>query len=144
MPTSTEAILCRVASMPRRSGSAQLARRIGSRIRTLRLEAGITQEALAWSCDLAKAYLSQVEAGKRIPSVPALISIARRIGVDPVDLLAIDPKNATHAVLDALRRFDREAVEAGLRAAGLYRQPALRHLRVAEPTPPTRRRRAKT
>ncbi len=58
--------------------------------------------------------------------------------------LAIDPKNATHAVLDALRRFDREAVEAGLRAAGLYRQPALRHLRVAEPAPPTRRRRAKT
>lgn len=129
--------------MPRRPGSAQLARRIGARIRALRQEAGLTQEGLAWSCDLAKAYLSQIESGKRLPSLSALCNIARRVGVDPIDLLAIDPRNPKHALVDAVRRSDRESVESALRATGLYRHATPRQLRVAEATSQAQGRKAR-
>lgn len=128
--------------MPRRSGSAHLARRIGARIRALRQEAGLTQEALAWSCELAKAYLSQVESGKRLPSIPVLFTIARRVGADPIDLLAVDARNPKHALVDAVRRFDRESVDVALRALGVYHQATPRQLRVAEaPLPRARKTR---
>jgi len=67
--------------MPRPPGSDQLAKRLGARIRRLRERAKLTQERLAWDCDLGKGYLSQVEAGKRLPSLAVLSAIAGRIGV---------------------------------------------------------------
>src|ERR1700677_4384970 len=67
--------------MPRPPGSDQLAKRLGARIRRLRERAKITQEKLAWDCDLGKGYLSQVEAGKRLPSLAVLGAFAKRLGV---------------------------------------------------------------
>ena len=76
--------------MPRPSGTATLAKRLGARLRALRVEAGITQEALAWESDIAKPYLSQVEAGKRLPSIAVLSALAKRLGVQLVDVVALD------------------------------------------------------
>lgn len=104
--------------MPRRSGTASFARRLGARIRMLRREAKLTQENLAWSCDLAKPYLSQVEAGKRLPSLPVLVAVAKRLGVEPADLLALNPKNERLVLLDALRRNDQKDVASTLRKLG--------------------------
>ncbi len=100
--------------MPRPSGTAKLARRLGARVRELRVEAGMTQESLAWECDLSKPYLSQVEAGKRLPSIAVLDAIARRLGLRVADLVAIDATDPRLRLLDAARRKERAAVKAAL------------------------------
>jgi len=101
--------------MPSRLGSATLARRIGVRIRALRQEAKVTQERLAWDCDLDKGYLSQVEAGKRVPSVPVLVAIARRLRLEPADLLCFPGSRPRLRLLEAARKGDRKGVEDALR-----------------------------
>jgi transcriptional regulator with XRE-family HTH domain len=67
--------------MPRPAGSARLAKQVGARIRELRERANVTQEQLAWSSDLGKGYLSQIEAGKRLPSLAVLGAIAKSLRV---------------------------------------------------------------
>jgi transcriptional regulator with XRE-family HTH domain len=95
--------------MPRRAGPASLARGLGKRIRALRGEAGLTQERLAWDCDLNKGYMSQVEAGKHIPSLPVLLAIAKRLGVELGDIVYFDLRQPRHRLVDALRRGDMDA-----------------------------------
>ncbi len=101
--------------MPRRTGSATLARRIGARIRALRNEAEITQERLALECRIDKGYLSQIESGKRLPSIPTLLAVARELKVEGADLLGFDLSHPRLALLDATRRRDRAAIDAALR-----------------------------
>ncbi len=86
-------------------------------MRALRQEAKITQETLAWDCGFGKGFLSQVESGVCAPSLAALYVLARRLGVDVVDLLAIDQRNAAHRLLEALRRGDRDAAMKELDAS---------------------------
>ncbi len=97
--------------MPRRSAPGPLARSLGARVRHLREEANITQEKLAWDCGFAKGFLSQVEAGKSMPSLAALVALAKRLGVDPIDVLATDLRKPLHRVVDAVRRTDRDAIQ---------------------------------
>ncbi len=75
--------------MPRTKRNPELARQIGKRIQSLRLTAGLTQEALAWDCDLDKGYLSNVESGRRLPSLVVVFALAKRIGCEPGALLEI-------------------------------------------------------
>ena len=70
--------------MPRSRDQGRIARELGAQIHALRLKAELTQEKLAWRCDLNKGYLSQIEAGKRIPSVMVLIELARELNVPVV------------------------------------------------------------
>ena len=100
--------------MPRRSASGPLARSLGARVRELREEAHLTQEKLAWDCGFAKGFLSQVEAGKSVPSLAALVVLARRLGVDPIDVLAMDLRKPLHRLVDAVRRNDPDAVQEQL------------------------------
>ncbi|MBK8170527.1 MAG: helix-turn-helix transcriptional regulator [Sandaracinaceae bacterium] len=100
--------------MPRRPGSVAFARKLGARIRSIRKEEQLTQEKLAWDADLAKAYLSQVEAGKRLPSLPALLSLAKRLDVELADLVGFDLDRPRLALLDAARRADRDGVRVAL------------------------------
>jgi transcriptional regulator with XRE-family HTH domain len=99
--------------------NARLARAIGARIRLLRDEVGLTQEKLAWECDLTKGYLSQVEAGKRTASIPALAALAGRLGVLVADLVAADLSEPRLALLEAARRRDSKGVELAVRKLGL-------------------------
>jgi transcriptional regulator with XRE-family HTH domain len=73
--------------VPSLAGSSALARRVGARVRAVRVATGITQEALAWEAGVSKGYVSLVEAGKRIPSLPMLVKIAKRLGVTLSQLL---------------------------------------------------------
>jgi transcriptional regulator with XRE-family HTH domain len=109
--------------MPSRAGPLSLARQLGTRIRALRGEANLTQERLAWDCDLDKGYLSQVEAGKRIPSVPVLAMLAKRLGIELADLFVLRLTRPRLALLDAARRGDREGVQAALRRLELAESP---------------------
>lgn len=101
--------------MPRLPSSAALSRKLGARVRALRAEMKVTQERLAWDSDLDKGFLSQIESGKRMPSVAVLARIARRLGVEIADLFAFTSADPRLALLDAARRQDRDALQVSLR-----------------------------
>lgn len=125
--------------MPRQAGSAEMAARLGERVRQLRQEAGLTQEKLAWECDLAKPYLSQLEAGKRLASVPVLYRLAERLGLDVVDLLSVDAARPQHRLLEAYRRGDREGLRATVEGLGLSVERTVQESHAANPVVPGRR-----
>ncbi len=60
---------------------------IGDRIRDLRTEADLSQEKLAFACDLDRTYIGSVERGERNISVLNLKKIAKALKVKPADLL---------------------------------------------------------
>ena len=95
--------------------SPTLARRVGARIRTLRVEANLTQESVAWACEIPKAHLSRIERGERMPSLAVLFQIAKEIGVEAADLLAYDLKKPRLALLDASRRAELLQIKKALR-----------------------------
>ena len=59
---------------------------IAENLRDRRVQAGLTLDQLAQRTDLSTAHLSRIESGDRQPSVAALISLARALGV-PVGVL---------------------------------------------------------
>jgi len=73
----------------------QEAKLFGRRLRELRKERGLTQEALAESADLSGNYISDLELGLKVPSLTILVRLSQALGV---------------ATPDLLRDFTREAV----------------------------------
>ena len=59
-----------------------LKKKIGSRIRARREELRISQEDLAFRADVTATYLSQIEAGRRNPSLAVLYSICLALEMD--------------------------------------------------------------
>jgi transcriptional regulator with XRE-family HTH domain len=104
--------------MAPRPAPPRLARQLGNRIRALRLEANVTQEQLAWACNLNKGYMSRVESGKQIPSVPVLATMARELGVELTDLFAFDQTKPRARLVDAVRRGDADGVRRALHRLG--------------------------
>jgi transcriptional regulator with XRE-family HTH domain len=82
-------------------------RALGPRIRALREERGLTQERLARACGRSKGYLSDIEAGHRLPSLPVLAELAEHLQVELFDLF-VTPGVSPRA----------DAVEAGRPRAG--------------------------
>lgn len=56
-------------------------RRVGLRIKELRGELGMSQEAFAYSIEMSRTYLAEVEIGKRNVSIENIDRIARGLGV---------------------------------------------------------------
>ncbi|WP_311029289.1 helix-turn-helix domain-containing protein [Mesorhizobium koreense] len=61
-------------------------KRVGVNIQRLRRRLDFTQEELGERADVHQTYLSQVEGGRRNPSVDVLERIAKALKVDIVDL----------------------------------------------------------
>jgi transcriptional regulator with XRE-family HTH domain len=61
-------------------------RTLGETIRTLRKQAGFSQERLAEKADLSPVYISRIECGKENISVDAAMRIAKAVGVRLRDL----------------------------------------------------------
>lgn len=75
------------------------ARSLGATIRRLREERGLTQTQMG--APLTRAYVSLVEGGHALPSLPALLLIAARLDVDPCALLpSSGPHPWRYTVLD--------------------------------------------
>ena len=75
-----------IAAVPtrqRRSRDQAVAVAFGRRVREVRLEAGLTQEGLAEAAELHPTFISNVERGYRVPSVPTMLRLARGLGVPP-------------------------------------------------------------
>ena len=64
-------------------------KKVGQKIKELRLQQNLLQEFLAEKCNLSSAYISYVEQGKKKVSLKSIITIAQNLGVT-VDVLLGD------------------------------------------------------
>ncbi len=64
-------------------------RLVGQNFRKLRERQGLTQEAVADASGFSQQYLSDLERGRRNPTVISLYELAQALGVEPVDLLQV-------------------------------------------------------
>lgn len=60
----------------------------GKLVRKLRDDAGLTQEQLAHSTGLHRAYVSTLELGYRNVTLVIIVKLAKALGVEPKELLA--------------------------------------------------------
>ena len=72
---------------------------IGKRIRTLRRQAGLTQEQLAERANLSPSYLSHVERGTKRLSLDALEQIAEALAVPMTSLLTSQTSDGSAPLL---------------------------------------------
>lgn len=73
--------------MARRARDAKIAAEFGARLRALRLEAGLSQEALGDLAIVHRTYVSLVERGDATPTLYSVVRFAEALGVDPADLV---------------------------------------------------------
>lgn len=81
---------CRV---PRRPRDEDLTRWFGERVRDVRLQTDLSQEALAHASGLGRVYVGLVERGQVTPSLDTIVRLASALGVTPgrlVDDLGAD------------------------------------------------------
>jgi transcriptional regulator with XRE-family HTH domain len=69
-----------------RRREAQIQKRLGERVRRLRKQRGLSQEALALACDLDRTYIGGVERGERNISLINIYRIAEGLGAEARDL----------------------------------------------------------
>ena len=55
---------------------------IGPKLKNLRVAKGLTQEELADRSELTKGFISQMENGKTLPSIPTLVDLLQCLGTD--------------------------------------------------------------
>ena len=77
-------------SVPPRTVPHPALRRLGQRIRRLRVAKQWTQEDLAGECGLDRSYVSGLEVGRRNPTYLNLLRIAKTFGMPLVTLLDLD------------------------------------------------------
>jgi DNA-binding XRE family transcriptional regulator len=59
---------------------------VGARIRQLRSNAEMTQDALSDRCGIFRTYLSRIESGSANPTLVVLVALAESLGVEPAAL----------------------------------------------------------
>lgn len=76
--------------MPKRDREEELAiaAAFGVRVREVRLESGMTQEQLAEVAELHPTFISNIERGYRVPSLPTVLRLSKGLGVEAVELIA--------------------------------------------------------
>jgi transcriptional regulator with XRE-family HTH domain len=65
----------------------ELHRRFGETLRDLRMEKGLSQEQLAHQSELTRNYVSDLERGRKSPSLRTIARIAKTLGIPPHALL---------------------------------------------------------
>ena len=63
---------------------------VGRNVRRLRLECGLTQEQFAERSGFTQQYISDLERGRRNPTVVSLLELAQALEATPVALIAPD------------------------------------------------------
>lgn len=72
-----------VVSAKRRARDLEIAVAFGQRVREVRTEKDLTQEAVAEAAGLHPTFISNVERGYRVPTVPTMLRLAAGLGVEP-------------------------------------------------------------
>lgn len=73
---------------------------LGMRIKRIRIEEKKTQDELADMINSSRAYVAQIEAGTKIPSLEMVVTIANTLGVS-ADQLLVDSLSNSGAVKDS-------------------------------------------
>ena len=68
----------------------QLQQKIGSRIKSIRENKGISQQDLAAICNFEKGNLSRIEAGRTNPTVSTLYKISQALEVTLTELVDVE------------------------------------------------------
>jgi len=91
-----------------------LADQLGQRIRQLREERGITQENLAYTSDVvrSKSYISEIEAGKKLPSLRVLEGLAQQLEVSLFDLLVFPEEGHRAELVEQTRHLELTRLQA--------------------------------
>lgn len=127
--------------MPRRREPDPFALQVGTRIRQLREEQGLTMERLAYESELgSKGHLSNLERGLARPTIHTLKVLADRLEVDVLDLVTFPEQGDRHKLVDRTRHLRRGTIRKLLKDTTPdddAEQTAPR-----PPSPPAKRRRA--
>ena len=59
---------------------------IGLLIRQIRIEKGLSQEDLAFDCELHRTYIGSLERGEKVPTILTLEKIAKALNISLSDL----------------------------------------------------------
>lgn len=78
-------------SKTRREQDLEIARAFGARVREVRLSKHMTQEALAEAASLHPTFISNLERGYRVPTLPTVIRVAQGLNVEVAALLPFAP-----------------------------------------------------
>ncbi len=73
---------------PQRDPRREILRKLGDKVRSIRHQRGLTQEALADSLHLSVAYVSLIERGGRNPPYTTVVALARALGVSTREMCA--------------------------------------------------------
>lgn len=57
-------------------------KKVGVRIRKIRLSKALTQEQLAWDADINRTYMNHIENGRKNISLQTLEKVVKALGVD--------------------------------------------------------------
>ncbi|NLN77114.1 MAG: helix-turn-helix transcriptional regulator [Armatimonadetes bacterium] len=100
---------------------------LAGHIRVRRKAIGITQEQLAEQAGLSPNYIARLEIGSNTPSLPALISISKALGMQTFELLTVETgytwMNKAQEIawlLESLKKDDLEYVLDQLQATVRY------------------------
>ncbi|PBB81260.1 transcriptional regulator [Mesorhizobium sp. WSM3879] len=63
---------------------------VGRNLSRIRKATGLTQEVVAERANLSQQYVSELETGKRNPTVETLVILAQALGVSHLDLVKPD------------------------------------------------------
>lgn len=59
----------------------------GKALQRLRTARGITQETIAFECDLSRYYIGLIEKGKKNPSLNTIVALAMSLSLTPSELI---------------------------------------------------------
>jgi ribosome-binding protein aMBF1 (putative translation factor) len=76
-----------IARVPRAARDRWLAAQFGERLRTLREDRELSQEALADRAGVHRTYVGRVERGEATPTLYSIVRLAGGLGIDPADLV---------------------------------------------------------
>ena len=103
---------------------SDLAKQLGKRIYLFRKENKLTQAALAEKAKISNEFMSGIERGAKLPSLPSLERIAEVLGVGLKDLFNFD-----RGAFRQLQSVSRESLELG---SIIDRVPSDRRRRIAK------------
>jgi transcriptional regulator with XRE-family HTH domain len=78
--------LSTIAKQSMAGGGTEFSRLLGAEIRRRRVELGLSQDSIGRP--LSRAFLSSVESGRTVPSLPSLLMIARKLNSTGANILA--------------------------------------------------------
>lgn len=70
----------------------RIKKEFGERLKSIRRKKGLSQEALAFACELDRSYVGGVERGERNISLINICKLARALEVPPGELLTVQKR----------------------------------------------------